>query len=240
MKLTVCMAAYNGESYIEKQLRSILSQLGLNDNVIIINDHSTDRTLEIIDKIGDPRIHTIDNECNLGVIKSFEKSLSYASGDIVFLSDQDDLWMPGKVAEIVNVFKSNREITLVASDAMLIDEADKIIGDSFFAITGTFKSGWLQTLIQNKYLGCTLAFRQQMISYILPFPQDVPMHDIWIGIVNDLYGRSYYIDKPLIQYRRHTSNITSMKNYNIWKTLKYKIMLIKSIASLLKKQSVSI
>jgi glycosyltransferase involved in cell wall biosynthesis len=240
MKITVCMAAYNGESYIEKQLRSILPQLDIEDTIIIVNDYSTDRTLEILERIGDSRIQTIDNECNLGVIKSFEKSLSYASGDIVLLSDQDDLWMPGKVAEIVNVFKSNQDITLVASDAMLIDEVDKIIGDSFFAITGTFKSGWLQTLIQNKYLGCTLAFRQQMISYILPFPQDVPMHDIWIGIVNDLYGRSYYIDKPLIQYRRHTSNITSMKNYNIWKTLKYKIMLLKSIASLLKKQSVSI
>jgi glycosyltransferase involved in cell wall biosynthesis len=229
------MAAYNGEKYIEKQLQSILSQLGSDDNIIIVNDCSVDRTLEIIHEIKDPRITVINNEVNIGVIKSFEKSIVHASGEIIFLSDQDDIWMTGKVAEIVDVFRRDKNTTIVASDAMFIDEGDKVIGESFFKKMGKFRSGWLQTLIKNRYLGCTLAFRKEMTEYILPFPDNIPIHDTWIGMVNDIYGKSHYIDKPLIQYRRHSSNVTSMKGSTIWIALKYRLKLLKSMTTLLRK-----
>lgn len=235
MEITVCMAAYNGENYIEKQLQSILSQIGLDDNVIIVNDCSTDQTLEIVHQIKDPRITVVNNEVNIGVIKSFEKSIAHASGEIIFLSDQDDIWISGKVDEIVNVFKKNKDVTIIATDAMFIDEQGKVIGESFFTTMGKFRSGWLQTLIKNRYLGCTLAFRKEMTEYILPFPDNIPIHDTWIGMVNDIYGKSYYIDKPLIQYRRHSSNVTSMKGSTIWTALKYRLNLLKSMTTLLRK-----
>lgn len=229
------MAAYNGELYIEKQLQSILSQIGSDDKIVIVDDCSIDRTLEIINQINDSRITVISNEINVGVIKSFEKSIAHASGDIIFLSDQDDIWMAGKVAEIVNIFRSDKDVTIVATDAMFIDEQDKVIGESFFKKTGRFRSGWLQTLIKNRYLGCTLAFRKEMAEYILPFPDNIPIHDTWIGMVNDIYGKSHYIDKPLIQYRRHSSNVTSMKGSTIWTALEYRLNLLKSMTTLLRK-----
>lgn len=235
MKITVCIAAYNGEIYIEKQLQSILSQIDANDNIVIVNDCSIDQTLDIIHQIKDPRITVINNEVNVGVIKSFEKSIAHALGDIIFLSDQDDIWMAGKVAEIVNIFRSDKDVTIVATDAMFIDEQDKVIGESFFKKMGRFRSGWLQTLIKNRYLGCTLAFRKEMTEYILPFPDNIPIHDTWIGMVNDIYGKSYYIDKPLIQYRRHSSNVTSMKGSTAWTALKYRLNLLKSMTTLLRK-----
>jgi glycosyltransferase involved in cell wall biosynthesis len=232
MKITVCMAAYNGETYIEKQLQSILSQLGADDNIVIVNDCSIDRTLEIIYQIKDPKITVVNNEINMGVVKSFEKSISHASGDIIFLSDQDDIWITGKVDEIVSVFKSNEDVTIVATDAMFIDEEGKVIGESFFTTMGQFRSGWLQTVIHNKYLGCTLAFRKRMTEYILPFPNSVPMHDSWIGIVNDIYGKTHYIDKPLIQYRRHSANTTNLRGDSIVRALKHRLNLLKSMTTL--------
>jgi glycosyltransferase involved in cell wall biosynthesis len=233
--ITVCMAAYNGEAYIEKQLQSILSQIGVDDNIVIVNDSSVDRTLEIIHQLEDPRITVINNDVNIGVVKSFEKSISYASGEIIFLSDQDDIWMTGKVDEIINVFKSNEDVTIVTTDAMLIDEKNKVIDESYFITMGQFRSGWLQTILQNRYLGCTLAFRKKMTKYILPFPANVPMHDSWIGIVNDIHGKTHYIDKPLIQYRRHSANTTNLRGDNIVIALKHRLNLLKSMATLFKK-----
>lgn len=235
-KISVCMAAYNGQKYIETQIASILAQLSYGDELIIVNDCSSDHTVEVITAIKDPRIKIVNNKVNIGVIKSFEKSIAHASGDIIFLSDQDDIWMPDKVSEIISIFNKNQDTTIIVTDAMLMDGQGAHIEDSFFAATGKFHSGAFKTIIKNRYLGCTLAFRRKMVEYILPFPKDIPMHDIWIGIVNDIYGEAYYIDKPLVKYRRHESNVTNLSSNNLIKAIKYRIDLIKSITYLLNKK----
>lgn len=234
-KISVCMAAYNGQKYIRQQILSILSQLTQSDELIIVNDCSNDRTIQVINEIKDIRINVINNDVNIGVIRSFEKSISCASGDIIFLSDQDDIWMANKVIEIIAAFDRDKKVTIVVSDAMLIDGDGEKINESFFATTGKFHSGILKTILKNRYLGCTLAFKKEMIENILPFPNGIPMHDIWIGIVNDIYGKSYYINKPLVKYRRHELNVTSLSSNNMLKAIKYRISLVKAISCLLNK-----
>lgn len=206
MKSSVCMATYNGSKYVSIQLDSILPQLVDGDEIIIVDDASSDNTCDIINSYQDGRIKLIRNDVNIGVIKTFEKALRNANGDIIFLSDQDDIWLPAKLKKIRETFDTYSDITLVLSDARMINEEGTITHDSFFEIRGSFQSGTISNIIKSKYHGCTIAFDKKMLKFFLPFPIDTPMHDIWIGIVNSIYGQAFYIDEPLIHHRRHSTN----------------------------------
>ncbi|WP_086682298.1 glycosyltransferase family 2 protein [Nostoc sp. T09] len=239
MNVSVCMAVYNGQEYLQDQLQSILKQLQQNDEVVIVDDASSDRTVSIINNFQDSRIKLIENKINLGVVKTFEKSINHASGDIIFLSDQDDIWLACKVQKFLSVFEAYPDVTLVLSDAQIIDEKGQITADSFFKIRGEFVANPLSNWIKSKHHGCTLAFRREMLKLFLPFPADTPMHDIWIGIVNGIYGKAFYIDEPLIQHRRHTSN-TGRGIFNhagILQMVNWRLVLAKNIISLLLKQT---
>ncbi len=233
--ISVCMAAYNGGRYIDEQIQSILRQLGSDDELIIIDDGSSDSTPSIVSasqKV-DRRISLIHNETNRGVFFSFERALRLARGEIVFLSDQDDLWLEGKVQSMLEVFEKNPQVTLVSSDASVIDGQGNLLSESFFRQRGKFRSGVIATLLKNKYLGCTLAFRRSMLSAILPFPRDIPMHDIWIGLVNALYGESYFIDRPLIAYRRHGANVSPGRHRGVNQMIKWRWNLVKNVVRLI-------
>lgn len=207
--ISVCMATYNGAAYIEQQIRSILEQLGPNDEITLVDDHSLDLTLEVVARFEDGRIKVYLNEQNMGVARSFERAISLAHGEIIFLSDQDDIWHPEKVSRMMDVFVSQPEISLVLSDARIVDNDGRTLVDSFFARRGRFKSGVIHNLIKNKYLGCVMAFRQILREKILPFPEVIPQHDMWIGLVNAIYGETQFIDFPLVDYRRHGGNASS-------------------------------
>ena len=169
MKISVCIAVYNGEKYIKLQILSILEQINEDDELLIVNDCSIDKTIEIIENTKDKRIKIISNDTNLGTVESFEKSIANASGNLIFLSDQDDIWMPGKVEKFCATFNENSKTTLAISDAVIINESGQVTADSFFAIRGSFHSDPWSNIIKNKYHGCTLAFRKEMLEYVLPF-----------------------------------------------------------------------
>lgn len=208
VKISVCMAVYNGAAYLQPQMHSILAQLQATDEVVVVDDASQDNSAELLRNLSDARVHVYRNERNLGVLASFEKAMRLAQGDILFLSDQDDVWLPGKADKIIEAFSLNPEITLVASDAQIIDESGFVVADSFFAQRGRFAAGVLHNLLKSKYLGCTLAFRRPMLDHFLPIPKDVPMHDMWFGLINDIYGKTHFINQPLIAYRRHGNNLS--------------------------------
>jgi glycosyltransferase involved in cell wall biosynthesis len=228
-KISVCMAVYNGAAYLKPQMCSILSQLRTNDEVVVVDDASQDNSAELLRELSDARVHVYRNERNLGVLAAFERATRQAQGDILFLSDQDDIWLPGKVEKIIAAFSLNPEITLVASDAQVIDETGCVVADSFFEQRGHFSVGVLHNLIKNKYLGCTLAFRRSMLEYFLPIPRDVPMHDIWFGLINDIYGKTHFIDQPLIAYRRHENNVSPSVGASIVQKLVWRWRLAKNL-----------
>src|SRR5674476_13034 len=95
--ISVCLTTYNGEEYILEQIQSILCQIGNDDEVIISDDGSTDHTLKILNKQEDHRIKIYHNNNSKGIISNIENALTYAKGDIIFLADQDDVWLPNKV-----------------------------------------------------------------------------------------------------------------------------------------------
>ncbi len=198
MKISVCMATYNGAPFLKEQLFSILKQLSINDELIISDDGSIDGTLEIIDAIRDKRIKLFHSP-HKNLIFNFENALMQATGDVIFLSDQDDVWFDNKV-EIS--LKFLEKYLLVFSNAAMFHEDDIQKTELFFKDSGK-KTGIFSNLVKVKFLGATLAFQKSVLAKALPFPKNLAMHDIWIGLIAETMGPTYYIDEPLIYYRRH-------------------------------------
>jgi glycosyltransferase involved in cell wall biosynthesis len=245
MKISVCMATYNGERFIREQLASILGQLVDGDEVVIVDDASTDGTLSIVESFGDERVRIIKQPSNRGVLRTFNRALEGASGDIIFLSDQDDVWHADKVMKISRAFSSRPDVSLVISDSHIIDGSGNVTAETRFK-SGKFHPGPWQNFVRNRYLGCAMAFRRSLLQYCLPFPSDVPQHDMWIGIVNQLIGKTCFIDEPLMSYRRHDRNISPAKHASIGQMIRWRWALGKNLAlfcartMILKKRSVPI
>lgn len=224
-RISVCIATYNGGRFIKKQLETILPQLDDNDEVIISDDSSQDNTLDIINSFNDPRISLIPDQSFKSPVYNFENALRNYSGEIIFLSDQDDLWHSQKVSIFLQHLNSYH---VVISDALLIDENDNIIGESFYEINGTKKS-MVSNIIRNGYLGCCMAFRKEVLDYILPFPKNLPMHDWWIGLVGETFFTTKFIDDKLISYRKHTNNVSvagEKSNYSLITKIKFRLIIL--------------
>jgi glycosyltransferase involved in cell wall biosynthesis len=226
------MAVYNGEQFVRAQLESILSQLTDDDEVIIVDDTSHDRSVEIIQSLRDPRITLFFNEKNRGVVKSFERALSEASGDIIFLSDQDDVWMPDKVRTIRNALDSPQVLGVV-SDAVVVGPDLEVIHESLFALRNS-GPGLLKNFYKNSFVGCCMALKKEAKKYILPFPSCVTMHDEWIGCALSYHGQVVFIPQPLLQYRRHQTTATDLFHvssirYIVVKRIKMVCMMIQTI-----------
>lgn len=223
--ISVCMATYNGAKYIQEQVDSILAQLGPRDELVVSDDGSTDATLAILGGYEDPRIKIFDNHNRKGVVGNFENAIKQASGDYIFLSDQDDIWLPGKVDACVEALA---DVDLVMHDAQIIDQKGRVVVDSFFALRGS-GAGYWKNLYRNSYLGCCLAFRKQVLDYVLPMPKRVAMHDIWIGLLVSKRGRVALLGEPFLHYRRHGANASptgEKSNFSRAKQLAYRFDLL--------------
>ena len=205
-KISVALAAYKGEKYLPRQLDSILSQLGEGDEVIISDDLPGGETENISRRRAaeDSRVKYIEGP-GRGVIKNFENAIIHCTGDYIFLSDQDDVWLPQKVQRVTEKLECGASAVL--HDAQVSDGELNITEASFFKLHGT-KPGVLANIIRNSFVGCCMAFDARLKEDILPFPDDLPMHDQWIGIIASLRGRVELIDEPLIIYRRHGGTVT--------------------------------
>lgn len=209
--ISVCIATYNGEKYVEQQISSILPQLSSDDEVIVSDDGSQDHTLDIIRSLNDPRIVICLNTRH-GFKWNFLNALSHAHGDFVFLSDQDDVWLPGKVKACLEVLQ---EYDLVVHDSQLADKDLHVFNDSFFTFYHSGK-GIIKNSLNNTYFGACMAMRRRVVEAALPFPEtDEIGHDIWLGLVAEIIGKTYFLDKPYIIYRRHDLAHTNLAE-NIW------------------------
>src|SRR5437867_11201695 len=168
-KISVVMATYNGEKFIEEQLISITSQLCDDSEIIISDNGSTDRTIDIIKSLNDDRILLITNNITKGLVFNFENALKKATGDIIFLSDQDDIWLPGKV-EICKQYLNKYH--LVVTDAKVIDEDLSVLSESLFQVYNS-GPGTFRNLIRNSFIGCCMAFRHEILQLVLPFPKKI-------------------------------------------------------------------
>ena len=206
--VTVVMAVYNGGGFLSCQVGSLLADLQPQDEIVVIDDASTDGSHDWLTRLGDPRIRVHRNPTNQGVRRAFESALSLAMNDIVFLCDQDDEWLPGKRAAFVEAFARDAGCLVVVSDAQLIDAESHVFGESFMHTRGGFRSGFWANFVRNRYLGCAMAVRRSLLAAALPIPNRAPMHDMWLGMLGCLLGRVTYLPQPWLRYRRHSSNVS--------------------------------
>lgn len=206
--ISVCIATHNGAHFIKEQIGSILCQLGINDEIIISDDGSTDNTIDILLAFNDKRIKihfykqpVKSKHSHTYVCRNFENALRYAKGEYIFLADQDDWWMPDKVEKCVAALTNN---ILVVHQAEVCDRSLNFKGILMYKNNFVFKN--YLSLRRGKYYGCTLAFRKELLDYVLPFPMKLILHDQWIGCMAELKGDVYYERVPLIKYRLHGDN----------------------------------
>jgi len=228
MKVSVAMATYNGERFIREQVDSILSQLGKDDELIVSDDGSMDKTLDILTSYKDPRIKIFEGP-RKGIKQNFGNAISKCSGDIIFLSDQDDVWMDNKVSEVLKTFEKEK-CNCVVHDAIVFNSNDGVvIHPSFFEWRGSRAGKW-KNIWKNSYIGCCMAFKSKMNRYILPIPDNIEMHDQWIGVLCEKYGKSCFLEEKLVKYRIHKGNNTGLEHHTVAKMVRNRVVFLKEVS----------
>ena len=240
----VCMATYNGAKFLREQLDSILTQLDGNAKVIVADDGSTDGTLEILreyaarDAKGAARVQLIPaTGLPLGPIYNLERSLQEAykqsnGDDLIFLADQDDVWLPGKVKQMEEALQNS---ALAVHDAYLLQELYEEAferGDRLSEIR-PFAKGLFKNWLKNRYTGCCMVLRRELLDKALPFPKNLPMHDQWLGMIAEKFFDVAYVDSPLISYRQHKKNATHIAGggAGVIQKLKWRLDLLRAFWS---------
>ena len=186
--ISVCVATYNGELYIKTQLESILSQIDVIDEVIIVDDCSKDLTTNIIIELKDPRIKLYVNSQNLGFVKSFERAISLSRGNIIFFSDQDDFWLPGRVRGMSTELVANNSLLLVSQffetqmQGIGINCPELKVFPNSFNWVAIFFGG-------SNFFGSTMCIDRELLKYIMPFDSYITAHDLHMAIIAKMLGR---------------------------------------------------
>lgn len=223
--ISVCLTHFNGEKYIEEQILSILSQIDINDELIISDDSDSALLEKLISTINDKRVVLIKGPQE-GVVKNFENALKYTKGDLIFLADQDDVWFPNKVQICKNALKN---YDLILTNCTLTDKDLNPIQDLFLTDPNI---NFFNVLYKNKFIGSCMAFRKEILKHALPFPGYLPMHDWWIGLLATLKGSVIFESMPLMFYRRHENNVTNtgdLSKNSFFKKIIYRFILIYSL-----------
>lgn len=221
MKISIALAAYNCEKYICKQLDSIVGQTKLPTEVIIIDDCSSDNTFDLClqykKKYSNINFTVQKNDKNIGYFNNFSKAINMATGDIIFLSDQDDIWELNKIEKMTYAFNNNDKIKLVACNYDFIDEYDKYICKHELPCN----EGILDNARYLKSLalaGATFAFRKELIddyNNAINNISDIKYHDLLLGIIAIKHGSIYLVNKIYNHYRMHDNNaigVNGIKN----------------------------
>lgn len=238
--ISVCIATYNGEKYIREQLDSILSQLGPDDEVVVSDDGSTDSTLDIVKSYQDARIKVYHHDSSSVTTTflldkpthNFENALRHANGDIIFLSDQDDVWIGGKVEALM---KELQDADFAVHDCVVVDDhMENIIQPSYFDYIGIHQGVW-NNWVRATYLGCCMAMRKEVVVRAMPFPRTMVGHDLWLGIIADRYFKSKIVRSKFLRYRKHTNSKTTSggkSKHSLWFKIRYRVVILKYIIRL--------
>lgn len=230
VRISVALAAYNGEKYIREQIESILANLTKEDEIVVSDDGSVDQTIEILKEYqkGEIPLNVIEGRGE-GIKKNIENAIRHCRGEYIFLSDQDDVWMPDKVERVME-YLGKEGCLLVNHDARVMDGCLKQeIMPSFFAYRGSC-GGFVKNFIKNRYMGCCMAFHRKLLPFVLPIPKEAQMHDQWIGLISDLMGgKNMFLPEPLLWYRRHGENVSDFNHGSIWEMTGKRLLLAKAL-----------
>lgn len=229
-KISVVMAVFNGERFLNIQINSILKQLKAFDEFIIVDDNSSDHSSKIISSYNSNFITYKKNQQNLGVNKSFEVGIGIASNEFIFLSDQDDLWSSDRLLYMLSSFGS--DISVVVGNSAPINSNGKVINFNLNQTVG-YNNQTINNALRlfdglTPIYGCTMAFSSNIKSLILPFPKFIESHDLWIGLFAILNSSIEFVEGIVLFRRIHEFN-ASLKSRNLLAKLNSRIIFIKMV-----------
>ncbi len=231
------MATYNGEKYILEQIESILAELSPDDEVIIVDDSSTDDTVKIMRSINDLRIKIFVNDRNREQVFSFARAISLAANEIIFLADQDDIWLPGRVSRMARNLLDTGAL-LVSSNYELMDRHGASINRAVkIDLRAEDSTRHIKNILKMfmgtaNYFGSAMAFRREMAPLILPIPSFVKSHDLWIALAGNVAGSNLHLAEKTLRRRLHDNNISSRRR-GLFTKIKYRLIFGLSIIVLL-------
>jgi glycosyltransferase involved in cell wall biosynthesis len=229
VRVSVCLASYNGAAHVTEQLASILAQLGPDDEVVVVDDASTDASVSVIEAIGDARIRVLRSPVNRGYVRTFEAALTAGRGEYIFLSDQDDVWSPGRLDLMLSALSSE---PVVASNFTFFGQQPRTI-ESLRLKSADSGRRWANLAMLwigvRPYYGCAMAFRRDVAPLILPFPAFLhETHDQWIAMVGNLIGGMRHLEENTLSRRLHDTNTTPKKVRSPLLILRSRIMLARA------------
>jgi glycosyltransferase involved in cell wall biosynthesis len=219
-RLSVVLATYQGEEFLAAQLASLVSQARLPDEVVIVDDCSSDATPALLSEFAQRAPFPVDlvlRREHLGTWATFEEGLRRATGDILVICDQDDVWREHKLALLADRMAVQPDALMAFSDARLIDSAGELIGRSRWRVAG-FSPRTMRAMSRDPFgplishqavSGCTMAIRAGLLPALLPFPAEVHpalptmMYDRWISLMAAAAAPAITVPEPLVDYRIH-------------------------------------
>jgi glycosyltransferase involved in cell wall biosynthesis len=226
--VSVAMATYNGDKYLREQLDSIYAQTHPKLEVIVCDDGSVDNTASILEEYKQKHglIYKV-NESNLKVVKNFEKAILQCTAPYIALSDQDDVWLPGKIEKsLKKILELELQYgahvpLLIFTDLTVVDDNLHILHPSLWKHLKIAPKNIMfnRLLVENVITGCTILMNQTLAKLAFPGPNEIIMHDVWLGLVSSYFGHISYIPETTVLYRQHSNNTIGIKKPVIWKRL---------------------
>ncbi|WP_020208141.1 glycosyltransferase [Gilvimarinus chinensis] len=211
--ISVCLASHNGADYIQQQIDTILHQLQLQDELVVVDDCSQDDTVNIIRSFADDRIRLFHNDRQLGHVKTFAKAITEARGKYIFLADQDDIWPPGRV-NLMRSALDKDDCQVVAGNFKILPTKDTAPQRQQKILLAAQSNHTLSNLLgillgRRPYYGCAMAFDRSLKKMVLPIPEYVESHDLWIAMIGNTVKKMSHLEEEVLIKREHGKNLSA-------------------------------
>lgn len=232
IRASVAMAVYNGSPFIRDTLRSILQQLTEYDEIVIVDDMSTDQTATIIDSFDDTRIRLFRLSHNVGHVRAFEIALNQTCGSVVLLADQDDLWPPNRLNMLLSALSKSKSSLIASSFATFLDDANSTsLSHSNLQPVRISTNGNADSFVRflfgkQPYFGCTFAMTSTFKDFVIPFPAFVEAHDHWLAVAALSQQSLTNLDQILLWRRLHARNLSPTKHRAYIRVVKTRLIMI--------------
>ncbi|UEL27357.1 glycosyltransferase [Pseudarthrobacter sp. L1SW] len=227
IRASVCMATYRGSQYVEEQLASILRELGPDDELIVVDDASPDETAAIVGRVKDARVRLVVAPHNRGYVRTFEEAIKLSRGQFIFLSDQDDVWIEGRLAVMMGALESAQ---VVASNFEILGGGPRPWIPKLRSSDSrrNLANLWGILIGYRAYYGCAMGFRRDAMGLVVPIPSFVrESHDLWLAICGNMARSVAHLDGATVFRRLHGENQTPAGWRSLRKIAAARIMLLR-------------
>lgn len=233
--VSVCMATWNGARYLREQVDSILAQLRETDELAIVDDASTDETVAILESYADPRLRLYRNPQNIGHVQSFSRVLLLARYDLLVMADQDDVWLPGRLAALHAALRGPRA-WVVSSNSRYVDSDLQPTDFDSEGVREADSARHLRNILgifsgRRCYYGCTMALRREIAPVVLPIPEFVESHDLWIALASNAARANVHLEADTLLRRVHGGNVSILRR-PLYRQLWSRVIFLLSLAVL--------